>query len=149
MKARIAQLVEQLAFNQLVLGSSPSPRTSTNFQTLTKPASAEMGSLGTKVGTKRPDLRSPRNTGSHAVITAFTVGQIGPALSVAADEARTLVENVLGAFAGGAAPGDLGDGGVSHDRHLAGSPAAVAGAPTAGGGRKDYDALLDRWEVAV
>ncbi len=26
-KARIAQLVEQLAFNQLVLGSSPSPRT--------------------------------------------------------------------------------------------------------------------------
>ena len=28
MKARIAQLVEQLAFNQLVLGSSPSPRTS-------------------------------------------------------------------------------------------------------------------------
>jgi len=25
-KARIAQLVEQLAFNQLVLGSSPSPR---------------------------------------------------------------------------------------------------------------------------
>src|SRR5688572_14726082 len=32
MKARIAQLVEQLAFNQLVLGSSPSPRTS--FTTL-------------------------------------------------------------------------------------------------------------------
>ena len=28
LKARIAQLVEQLAFNQLVLGSSPSPRTS-------------------------------------------------------------------------------------------------------------------------
>ena len=26
-KARVAQLVEQLAFNQLVLGSSPSPRT--------------------------------------------------------------------------------------------------------------------------
>ena len=26
-KARIAQSVEQLAFNQLVLGSSPSPRT--------------------------------------------------------------------------------------------------------------------------
>ena len=31
MKARIAQLVEQLAFNQLVLGSSPSPRTSFMF----------------------------------------------------------------------------------------------------------------------
>ena len=27
MNAQIAQLVEQLAFNQLVLGSSPSPRT--------------------------------------------------------------------------------------------------------------------------
>ena len=29
-KARIAQSVEQLAFNQLVLGSSPSPRISLN-----------------------------------------------------------------------------------------------------------------------
>ncbi len=30
-KARIAQSVEQLAFNQLVLGSSPSPRTFLNL----------------------------------------------------------------------------------------------------------------------
>ena len=33
-KARIAQLVEQLAFNQLVLGSSPSPRTSLTLSCL-------------------------------------------------------------------------------------------------------------------
>ena len=33
-KAEIAQLVEQLAFNQLVLGSSPSPRTLLNLSRL-------------------------------------------------------------------------------------------------------------------
>ena len=33
--ARIAQLVEQLAFNQLVLGSSPSPRTFREIAPLT------------------------------------------------------------------------------------------------------------------
>ena len=35
--ARIAQLVEQLAFNQLVLGSSPSPRTSMKAQAISSP----------------------------------------------------------------------------------------------------------------
>ncbi len=215
MKARIAQLVEQLAFNQLVLGSSPSPRTSLHFNPLTKPDLAEAGSLGTEVGTSRLNSWVLRDTGAYLVVTAFTAVQIdsafrhlpafhharvvslpprhslqhlrlpyrvcvygrlfhlkrrspyqyrgssveqsGPAAGVRVAAARqrefrrrgggpALSGDLqggsprrtngdgkrLGAFAGGAAPGDLGGNGVSHDRHLAGSPAAVAGVPTSG-----------------
>ncbi len=83
--ARIAQLVEQLAFNQLVLGSSPSPRTSPLIAAPFSAASAlsatptlQPENWGENVVAARDGTKSPQNPKEDPVYCSDRVGRSQP-----------------------------------------------------------------------
>ena len=78
----VSSVVEHLPDTEGVTGSNPVSRTIFDYQRVESLKPHKSGSLRTKVGTKRPDSQVPPTSDSHAVVTAFTVRQIGSALGL-------------------------------------------------------------------